>query len=719
MPRKRHRNKDEDVDNLSERLADWPLLRLLMLNRPFRWVVILFVLGMVGLALMLPKLWRTTPAGYEPEVRISILDRVQAWSLKRNALRAERNKLPEEATRAWRAAWANNLGDKTALRGLLRTLPENEFPENAANLALQGASWLLRLDNTNRVDIEPIAWAWIRAGISDRVMSLVEIVEPPLDENLERLRLVALFESGRLSEFQAALDGGPAWKRRVQTALETNPRDVPEGIEREFVLVSLAYLAGASPEAAIRNQALEGLRAARNDRSTEQRAYNLEFTTWLNQRDVAKCRALLVEMREIGKDSLRHHTALWRLLLLEGRGKEALDLATQANLVPSTLWEAYQLGQTYNLLGRLDLANDLLKTYAGSAGYLAESLLLRADVLMRQAGIVPETRTFGLPAEEKNQDNDPLTELRSLAIDIRSMPDAMEVLGGYSDFLEGVVEWKRDHRGDEALDAWMDENPGRPITEAGRAGGGSSIILPGTAAFFFNHAVEAGFPTPALSAQVANTMLTLGNVGAWVEPILLSHREQIFAAAERIISTKDAQTIAPEERQRVGRYLSLMVRCAAIRNNHLHEDYLLPAATQVYQLYPNDATTANYYAASLLIYRKDPTTAVSLTLRLLRANPRSRGLAINHAEALLQNRRVEEAQELLRSIIFTDAETKAGIPELSQYCLARFEASRQLGNNVEARQFLARVNLKQLYPPQLAWLEKAREDFEAGTGRSG
>lgn len=714
MPRNRQRDPDQEVGGLAERLADWPLLRLLMLNRPFRWVVILFVLGVVGLALMLPKVWRTTPRGFEPEVRISLLDRVQAWSLKRNALRSEGADLPEAAMRGYRAAWANNPADLTALRGMIRTIPETPDPEESVNLALQSANWLLRLDNTNRTDLEPIAWAWIRSGASERVMSLVEILEPPFSEDIERLRLVALFEAGRLREFQAALDAASAWEQRVQAALGEDPRTIPEGISREFVLVSLAYLAGASPDASTRNDALKGLRAARSDRATEQRAYNLEYTTRLNQRDVDKCRALLAEMREIGKDSIRHHTALWRLLLAEGRGEEALRMATQAQLKPRTVWDAYQLALAWSLLGRLDFANDLLRAYSRSIGYLAESLLLRADVLMRKAGILPETRTYGLPDSGPQEPSDALDELRSLALDIRAQPDAMDVLGGYSDFLEGLVEWKRGHRDDNGLDEWLRANPTKSVTDAP-----AGVILPGTAAFYFNQAVRAGFPTPALAAQVSSVMLTLGTVGPWVEPILLAHRDKIFAEARDLLEAEARRTVVPEERRAVGQYLGLMIRCAAIRGNRLQGEYLLQAADLIYRLYPNDATAANYYAAALLIFRQKPETAISLTLRLMRANPRSRALAINHAEALLQNGRADEAETILRSVVFTEDEMKGRIPELSQYYLAYFEANRRLGNVAEAQQFLSRVDPKDLYPPQLVWLQEVRKEFESGIGRSG
>ena len=53
---------------------DWPLLRILVLNRWFRWTLIGAVSVCVFGALSLWKVWKDTPEGFEPEVRISFLD---------------------------------------------------------------------------------------------------------------------------------------------------------------------------------------------------------------------------------------------------------------------------------------------------------------------------------------------------------------------------------------------------------------------------------------------------------------------------------------------------------------------------------------------------------------------------------------------------------------------------------------------------------------------
>lgn len=685
---------------LAERLADWPLLRLLLLNRPFRWVVILFLLAIVGVALLLPKIWRVTPDTFRPEVRISLLDRIQAWSLKRKARATEAQGLPEEAVQAWRAAWANNLADTDALRGLIGAISLTENPEDFANLALQGASWLLRLDNTNRVDLEPVALAWIRSGAGERVLGLLEPLPPPLSASLQRLRLIALFEAGQVGQFAAMVNRDPAVREQVQAALGRSLQTVPDGSEREFALVSLAYLTGSSPNPGERVRALELLREARNDRRTERRALNLEFLAYLSQRDAEACRRLLAEMREIGRDTIRHHTSLWRLLLAEGRNREAAELLARANLVPNSAWDAYQLARVQTLMGRLDEAKELLRGYSQNVGWFGESLILMSEILMRQAGIIVDTANPLLPAENTRSEKNPLNELRSLGIDILMRPDTRESLGAYGHFLQGVAEWAHGNRG-------------APVTQAGQG------ATPGAASEYFDLAVRERFSSWSLAMRVASILVQLGGTSAWAEPILLSFQDEAFRQADSLIDSNEPLLGRSDEVQRVVQYLNLLIRCAAQRGQHVQGNYLLQAAERLHRLMPGDAMASHYYAAALLIFRLRPEQAIAITLRLHQANPDQRGLAVNHAAALLQNGRAQEAEDLLRSLFFTPDEVRAGNPDLTQYNLIRFEANWHLGNFTAARIYLDRIRQAQLYPAQKEWLEAALPRFHTDADRPG
>src|SRR5687767_1739004 len=93
------------------RLERFPLLRILLLEKWFRRAFLLFLTVLAGALSFLPKIWVTSPKGFLPVVKISLLDRVQAGSLKRSARKAAAAGRFDEASYAWQAALANNRAD--------------------------------------------------------------------------------------------------------------------------------------------------------------------------------------------------------------------------------------------------------------------------------------------------------------------------------------------------------------------------------------------------------------------------------------------------------------------------------------------------------------------------------------------------------------------------------------------------------------------------------
>jgi len=106
-PRGRHAGR-LSKRRLAQKLRDYPLIRLLLFKRWFRLAFIGFVFLVLFLALFLPKMWVVTPRGFDPKIKISGLDLVQAWSLQRTAWRATTAGQYELADHAWQAAVANN-----------------------------------------------------------------------------------------------------------------------------------------------------------------------------------------------------------------------------------------------------------------------------------------------------------------------------------------------------------------------------------------------------------------------------------------------------------------------------------------------------------------------------------------------------------------------------------------------------------------------------------
>ena len=121
-----------------------------------RFVVLFTIVSLVIVTagIMLPKMWRRTPDGFKPIVRISGLDKLQAWSLHRSALRLEAEGKERPAIMAWERAVANDPCDLELARGNLRAIikwdKRNEFRPSALGQGL----WLLRIGQTNMADVE-------------------------------------------------------------------------------------------------------------------------------------------------------------------------------------------------------------------------------------------------------------------------------------------------------------------------------------------------------------------------------------------------------------------------------------------------------------------------------------------------------------------------------------------------------------------------------------
>jgi hypothetical protein len=84
---------DQPIDNdpgVPPEFIQTGTLAVLYYDVWFRLAAMVLILSGVFLAAVLPKIWTATPDGFLPVVRISGLDLVQAWSLRRSAEKFER-----------------------------------------------------------------------------------------------------------------------------------------------------------------------------------------------------------------------------------------------------------------------------------------------------------------------------------------------------------------------------------------------------------------------------------------------------------------------------------------------------------------------------------------------------------------------------------------------------------------------------------------------------
>jgi Flp pilus assembly protein TadD len=127
------------------------------------------------------------------------------------------------------------------------------------------------------------------------------------------------------------------------------------------------------------------------------------------------------------------------------------------------------------------------------------------------------------------------------------------------------------------------------------------------------------------------------------------------------------------------------------------------AAQAAYRLAPEDATAAHNYAASLLVNRQQPAEALRHSREIAVLMPASATVQLNHALALVQNRRRVEAEAVLESI----SARRLTASERALYELARFEIHLQRGEFGAARNVQAGIDREMLFPNQRVWLRDA------------
>lgn len=131
------------------------------------------------------------------------------------------------------------------------------------------------------------------------------------------------------------------------------------------------------------------------------------------------------------------------------------------------------------------------------------------------------------------------------------------------------------------------------------------------------------------------------------------------------------------------------------------------AAAAGYRLEPGNVACANNYAATLLVNRDQAQEAVSLTLQILGRFPDSNAARINHALALLLNRRIAEAEAILNSVL----PEKLNGQEANSFYLGWFEVSFNQQRYAQAWEASDRIGAKYLFPNQLEWLEEMRQQL--------
>lgn len=346
-------------------LYRFPLGRLLIFDRLFRVAIIALAALIIFLSLFLPRIWRLSPAGFEPVIRVSGLDVVQSWSLSRSARRATAERQFERAHFAWLAAIANHPADPTLVRGSLNCFLLSPDWERRVQTAVQQCFWLLKLTQTNHADLELVSDVLERVEQYELLKSLLENAAQPLPPTLHAARLRTLFQVRDMKGFDEA------WRAEEIT-------------DPELRLYRSAYLAGWTRSADFLHRVRE-IEAALDGEHGEVGA-RLLIAVAEQRKDLDRCRSALEHLKTRGADRLSDWAPYWRLVRLVEGTERALELVAEGESKVRSADGAKLLGQLHREFsgpaGALSFLKRTAETFGGSPQFLtfyAGELLMTGD----------------------------------------------------------------------------------------------------------------------------------------------------------------------------------------------------------------------------------------------------------------------------------------------------------------------------------------------------
>lgn len=415
--------EDQDIEELkglrrwwAETRRSWEdalltngLLRHLVHEPSFLVAVIGFLICGIGVAVMIPKFWNPAPPHFSKTVRISLLDYVQAWNLRRTARNAVARGEWDEALVAWRTAMVNNLADPKTHRGSLETLRDAPWVHSGnLGLAMFSGETLIELSGTNRAESALVADVLVRHRVPEAALEVLRPWEKEFTPAEEAVWLRALQTAGHVASFDAR------WKG-VAPRFDGDAR---------MRLYRAAVDASGPPAQAV--DALDRLRTSLTDPMLRLEAARLLCWAAMRRDDPAEYERGLAVLRELKSTTVQDEAGSWALLARHDRLEDARQAAREYRGVPPpTPIEAVQLARAWSELGLGDLGVAMFRDHAERYGLVFEVWATYFDLLM-----------------ERRQWDD----LRRVAASLRgnaSGKDEVQAMTWYAEAIADIAEGRR------------------------------------------------------------------------------------------------------------------------------------------------------------------------------------------------------------------------------------------------------------------------------------
>lgn len=358
--------KEEIASKLWNHPILYMLVRMWLYSAPFRWGVALMLLIAVALSLGLPKIWRSTPSGFVPVVKISFIDILQARALEKSAIRALEERKNREALISYQLAVENTPANVGLLRRGLRAIAVNGDSEQTRMYTISRLFWLLRLTGTNVADLGLAAMVLNQSGRFGLAAQMLLNAPQPLPSSLHLELLKSLFLANALTEFRSVLERTP-----------------PDALEQpEIRLLKLVFEAMKDRSASDFPRELVKAAAA-SDLQQSLFAHRLMMRLAMVRGDAELYGSSLSRLGEHFEDSIPDHTRYWSLLAQRGQRDRARELAVSFQRAPAHESDAEVLARELFDLGLETEAQSFLNRAIPEFPHAVSLWTLKAVALQR------------------------------------------------------------------------------------------------------------------------------------------------------------------------------------------------------------------------------------------------------------------------------------------------------------------------------------------------
>ncbi len=370
-------------------IARYPgMARYLFLFRVDRWLFPIVVLAMLlcgGGVVSFLKLLPNTREGFEPEVKVSVFDILQAKALARSAEKHERAGRVPAARAAWRGVISNTPGAVEPLRRFLEILQQDEVTLSIARDTFRYGHWLLRLTDNDPADLELVAKTLEHGRRYTEVLKLLGSHQESLADSGQGTALRALFW----------LDHHERFAERWSDASPT----LKEDPVMQLYISAFTAMSDGDPAdyKAFVNQAKQADPYA----AAFLPAQRLAIRVHARLGNLSACRRVLEDLKKRRLANFSDHLPYWQLLATQDRMSEVLQELTAAS-EPVTEFEAYSVVSLLHKAGHTDeslrVSRQLVEHFGNPL-----SLWLDHGNLLMESKRWPELKSLAMNVHQSDQ----------------------------------------------------------------------------------------------------------------------------------------------------------------------------------------------------------------------------------------------------------------------------------------------------------------------------